>query len=81
MSYAQQQIIEMAPELTEEDANFVADFMSRLLVFNGKKKNSAQSNKMTALRELEEIAAKYSPIPDPEKEIAEARDAKYGVVG
>lgn len=81
MSYAQQQIIDMAPDLTEDDANFVANFMSRLIVVNGRRKSKTESDKMRALKELEEVVAGYSPISDPEKEIMEARDAKYGVIG
>lgn len=80
MSNAQQQIINLAPRLSEEAANAIVKVMNTFIVVEGKAAKSPKNEKMLAFERLDRIVSGFTPVLDPDKELAEARGAKYGVI-
>lgn len=80
MSLAQQQIIDMAPQLSDAAANAVVNVMSTFIVLEGRKKDTNVSEKRQAYFRLKKMVGGFPEDFDPEKEIAEAREAKYGTL-
>lgn len=80
MSYAQQRIIDLAPRLSDEAANAIAEVMNTFIVVEGKAKKTAMSEKRQAYLRLKEMVGGFPADFDAEKEIAEAREAKYGTL-
>lgn len=78
MSYAQQQIIDLAPKLSDEAADAVVKVMNTFIVVESKSVQAAQNDKALAFEKLDRIVAGFTPVVDPDKELAEAREAKYG---
>lgn len=80
MSYVQQQIIDMAPQLSDTAADAVYKVMSTFIVLENKRKNTDVSEKRQAYLRLKKMVGGFPADFDPEKEIAEAREAKYGTL-
>lgn len=80
MSYAQQQIIDLAPKLSDEAANAIVKVMNTFIVVEGKVAKPAVSEKRKAYLRLKNMVGGFSADFDPDKEIAEAREARYGTL-
>lgn len=80
MSYAQQQIIDLAPRLSDEAANAIVKVMNTFIVVEGKTERPAMSEKRQAYLRLKKMVGGFPADFDPGKEIAEAREAKYGTL-
>lgn len=79
MSYVQQQIIDMAPQLSDSAADAVYKVMSTFIMLENKK-NTGISEKRQAYLRLKKMVGGFPADFDPEREITEAREAKYGTL-
>jgi len=80
MACAQQRIRDMAYELSDDDANMIAGFMSRLIVLEKDNKKPVMNEKKQAYLSLKEMIGGFPADFDSDKEIATAREKKYGTI-
>lgn len=80
MSYAQQRIIDLAPRLSDEAASAIVEVMNTFIMVEGKSQKPAVSEKRQAYLRLKNMVGGFPADFDPDKEIAEAKEAKYGTL-
>lgn len=78
MSTTQEQVIKYVVNMSEVDAKFVLEIIERLIMKEKTTVNPAVSNRMKAFQKLEQLRGGFPVDFDPDKELAEAREAKYG---
>lgn len=78
MSTTQEQVIRYVINMSEVDAKFVLEIIERLIAKEKEVLDPAVSNRMKAFQKLEQLRGGFPADFNPDKELAEARDAKYG---
>lgn len=78
MSTTQEQVIRYVVNMSEVDAKFVLEIIERLIAKEKAMVNPAVSNRMKAFQKLEQLRGGFPVDFDPDKELSEAREAKYG---
>ena len=78
MSTAQEQVIRHVMNMSDVDARFILEIIERLISKDKTAVNPAVSDKMKAFQKLETLRGGFPTDFDPDKELAEARDKKYG---
>lgn len=77
MSTTQEQIISRVVSMSEIDAKFILEIIERLIPKERILINPTISDKMKAFQKLEQLRGGFPADFDPDKELAEAREAKY----
>lgn len=80
MTYAQERIVTLAPALSDFDANMILTLMERLVRPLKEKELHFQSEKERAYQELSKMVGGFPADFDPDKELAVAREEKYGTI-
>lgn len=81
MSTTQEQVIKHVINMSDVDAKFILEIIERLITKEKATVNPEVSNKMKAFQKLEQLRGGFPADFDPDKELAEAREAKYGNIG
>ncbi|MCM1099786.1 MAG: hypothetical protein NC079_09710 [Clostridium sp.] len=81
MSKTQEQVINHVINMSEIDAKFILEIIERLIPKEETAVNPVVSDKMKAFQKLEQLRGGFSTDFDPDKELAEAREEKYGHIG
>ena len=78
MSEKKKKAVALLEEMPEDKVDFVIEFIRQLEIQADDK--SVLTPKMAAFQRLEELRKRTVPgiMPDDEKELAQARDEKYG---
>lgn len=78
MSEKKREALALLEEMPEDKVDFVIEFIRKLEV--RERSRDRTTPKMAAFQRLEELRKQTAPdiMPDYEKELAEARDEKYG---
>jgi len=80
MSTTQEQVISRVINMSDMDAKFILEIIERLIPKEEAMVNSAVSNKMRAFERLEKLRGGFPVDFEPDKELAKAREEKYGSV-
>ncbi len=81
MSTTQEQVISHVVNMSDVDAKFILEIIERLIPEKKMVINPATSEKMKAFQRLEQLRSGFPVDFDPDKELAEAREEKYGNIG
>lgn len=78
MSEKKREVVELVQRMPEDKVDFVIEFIRQLEIQT--EENSGLTTKMQAFQRLEALRKQTVPdtVLDYEKELAEARDEKYG---
>ncbi|MCM1089773.1 MAG: hypothetical protein NC413_02950 [Muribaculum sp.] len=80
MSTAQEQVIKHVINMSDVDAKFILEIIERLIPRDKETVNMTVSDKMKAFQRLEQLRGGFPTDFDPDKELAEAREEKYGSI-
>lgn len=81
MSTTQEQVIRYVVNMSEVDAKFILEIIERLITKKETTVHPMVSDKMKAFQKLEQLRGGFPADFDPDKELAEAREEKYGNIG
>ncbi len=81
VSTTQEQVISHVVNMSDVDAKFILEIIERLIPEEKTAVNPATSDKMEAFQRLEQLRGGFPADFDPDKELAEAREEKYGNIG
>ncbi|MCM1267586.1 MAG: hypothetical protein NC302_06745 [Bacteroidales bacterium] len=80
MSTAQEQVINHVINMSDVDVRFILEIIERLIPKEKTAVSSTVSDKMQAFQRLEQLRGGFPTDFDPDKELAEAREEKYGSI-
>lgn len=80
MSTTQEQVISRVINMSDMDAKFILEIIERLIPKEKEMSDSVASSKMRAFQRLEKLRGGFPADFDADKELAEAREEKYGSV-
>ncbi|MCM1158202.1 MAG: hypothetical protein NC300_05410 [Bacteroidales bacterium] len=81
MSTTQEQVIEHVVNMSDVDAKFILEIIERLISGEKAAVNPTVSDKMKAFQRLEQLRGGFPAEFAPDRELAEAREKKYGNIG
>ncbi|MCM1049111.1 MAG: hypothetical protein NC433_11890 [Clostridiales bacterium] len=81
MSTAQEQVINHVANMSDVDVKFILEIIERLIHKENETVNPTVSDKMKAFQRLEQLRGGFPIDFNPDKELAEAREEKYGGIG
>ncbi len=81
MSTTHEQVIKYVINMSDIDAKFILEMIERLIMKEKTTLHPAVSDKMKAFQKLEQLRGGFPTDFDPDKELAEAREEKYGNIG
>lgn len=80
MSAMQEQVVRRVAQMSDADAKFLLEIIDRLIPTKDSVQKPKQTEKMQAFLRLEDLRGGFPADFDADKELAEAREAKYGCV-
>lgn len=81
MSTTQEKVINHVINMSDVDAKFVLEIIERLVSKEKTTVKPTVSDKMKAFQRLEQLRGGFPADFDPDRELAEAREEKYGSIG
>ena len=80
MSTAQEQVINHVVNMSDVDAKFILEIIERLIPKEKATVSPTVSDKMKAFQRLEQLRGGFPVNFDSDRELAEAREEKYGSI-